>query len=146
MVSVAKLDGQFKVDYLNAMSDVKAVFKGNKYRITILSERLIRFEYDANGKFFDHPTEFARFRNFSVPDFQVEENDKTLVIQTKYFVLQYIKERPFEGPKYAPDQNLKVGLMNSDTIPKHPFPEIFHINFHNTPIIQQDHQRRRSTP
>ena len=53
---------------------------------------------------------------FIITHFQVEENDKTLVIQTKYFVLQYVKERPFIGPKYAPDQNLKVGLMNSDKI------------------------------
>ncbi len=98
------------------MSKKEATFRGNKYRITILTERLIRFEYDASGNFFDHPTEFARFRNFPVPDFKVEENDKTLVIQTKYFVLQYVKEKPFEGPKYAPDSNLKVGLMNSDKI------------------------------
>lgn len=113
---MANLDAHFKVDYQNAISKNEAIFKGDKYRITILSERLIRFEYDLNGVFFDHPTEFARFRNFSVPEFQVEENDKTLVIQTKYFVLQYLKNKPFIGPKYAPDQNLKVGLMNSDKI------------------------------
>ena len=57
---MAKLDTHFKVDYTNTLANEKAIFKGNKYRITILSERLIRFEYDANGKFFDHPTEFAR--------------------------------------------------------------------------------------
>ena len=121
---MAKLDAHFKVNYKDALANEKAIFKGNKYRITILSERLIRFEYDTNGRFFDHPTEFARFRNFSVPDFQVEENDKTLVIQTKYFVLQYVKERPFIGPKYAPDQNLKVGLMNSDKIWYFNHPEV----------------------
>ncbi len=113
---MAQLEAHFKVDYENAMSQSKAIFRGAKYRITILSERLIRLEYDVNGTFFDHPTEFARFRNFPVPEFQVEENDKMLVIQTKYFVLQYVKERPFEGPKYAPDSYLKVGLMNSDKI------------------------------
>ncbi len=113
---MAELEQHFKVDYKNAIADKKAEFRGSKYRITILTERLIRFEYDANGTFFDHPTEFARFRNFKVPEFQVQENDKTLVIQTKYFVLQYVKDKPFEGPKYAPDQYLKVGLMNSDKI------------------------------
>ncbi len=113
---MAQLEQHFKVDYKNAIAHKEAIFQGNKYRITILTERLIRFEYDANGNFFDHPTEFARFRNFKLPEFKVEEDDKTLVIQTKYFVLQYIKERPFIGPKYAPDQNLKVGLMNSDKI------------------------------
>ncbi|MDE5539863.1 MAG: DUF5110 domain-containing protein, partial [Bacilli bacterium] len=113
---MANIDAQFNIDYKSAKSKDRAIFKGSKYRITILSDRLIRFEYDANGVFFDKPTEFARFRDFSVPDFQVEENDKTLVIQTKYCVIQYLKDRPFEGPKYAPDQNLKVGLLNSDKI------------------------------
>jgi len=113
---VANLDTHFKIDYNNSISNPKATFKGEKYRITILTERLIRFEYDTNGTFFDHPTELARFRNFPVPEFQVEEDDKNLVIQTKYFVLQYMKEKPFIGPKYAPDQFLKVGLMNSDKI------------------------------
>ena len=103
-----------KVDYSNAISKSDATFQGSKYRITILSERLIRFEYDENGKFFDRPTEFARFRNFSKPEFKVEENAKTLIVQTKYFVLQYVKEKPFVGPKFAPDSNLKVGLLNSD--------------------------------
>lgn len=113
---MANLDAHFKVNYQDAISNPKAIFKGSKYRITILTERLIRFEYSEKGIFFDHPTELARFRNFPVPSFQVEENDKTLVIQTKYFVLQYIKDKPFYGPKYAPDQFLKVGLMNSDKI------------------------------
>ncbi len=113
---MAQLEQHFKIDYQNAIAKKEAIFQGNKYRITILSERLIRFEYDVNGNFFDHPTEFARFRNFNVPEFKVEENDKTLIIQTKYFVLQYLKEKSFIGPKYAPDQNLKVGLLNSDKI------------------------------
>lgn len=113
---MANLDAHFKVDYNNALSNNRAIFQGSKYRITILSERLIRFEYDADGVFFDHPTEFARFRNFPIPKFQVEDNATTLIIQTKYFVLQYLKDKPFIGPKYAPDQNLKVGLMNSDKV------------------------------
>lgn len=113
---MANLDTHFKVDYSNAISNPSSIFKGAKYRITILTERLIRFEYDNNGTFFDHPTELARFRNFPVPEFQVQEDDKTLIVQTKYFVIQYQKEKPFYGPKYAPDQFLKVGLMNSDKI------------------------------
>lgn len=113
---MANLDAHFKVNYQDALSNEKAIFRGEKYRITILSERLIRFEYSEKGVFFDHPTELARFRNFNVPNFQVEETDKNLIIQTKYFVLEYVKEKPFIGPKYAPDQFLKVGLMNSDKV------------------------------
>jgi len=121
---VANLDSHFKVNYQNAISNPKSIFQGSKYRITILSERLIRFEYNEKGIFFDQPTEFARFRNFSVPEFQVEENDKKLVIKTKYFILKYIKDKPFIGPKYAPDQNLKVSLTNSDKIWYYNHPEV----------------------
>ena len=113
---MANLDSHFKIDYENAISKKEAIFRGNTYRITILTERLIRFEYAPNGEFFDHPTELARFRNFPVPEFQVEQNERTLIVQTRYFVLQYMKEKPFIGPKYAPDQFLKVGLMNSDKV------------------------------
>lgn len=113
---MAQLSNHFAIDYNNAISKKDAIFRGTNYRITILSERLIRLEYDANGVFLDKPTEFARFRNFDVPEFTVEENNKTLFIKTKYFALQYIKEKPFIGPKYAPDQNLKITLQNSDKI------------------------------
>ena len=40
---MANLDTHFKIDYNNALSKEKAILQGHKYRITILSERLIRF-------------------------------------------------------------------------------------------------------
>ena len=99
-----------------AISNSAAVFRGQYYRITILSERLIRFEYDLEGKFMDEPTEFAINRNFSVPEMKVQQDDKYLEIVTKYFAMLYVKEKPFIGPKYAPDSNLKVILKNTDKI------------------------------
>jgi len=137
---VANLDTHFKVDYKNAISNNSSIFKGKKYRITILSERLIRFEYNENGVFFDHPTEFARFRNFSMPEIKVEENDKMLIVQSKYFVLQYLKEKPFIGPKYAPDQFLKVGLMNSDKMWYFNHPEAR--NFGGTKTSLENHLKK----
>ncbi len=137
---MANLDAHFKVNYNDATSKDEATFRGSNYRITILSERLIRFEYNTSGIFFDHPTEFARFRNFPVPDFKVEEDDKNLVIQTKYFVLQYVKNKPFIGPKYAPDQYLKVGLMNSDKIWYFNHPEAR--NFGATKISLEDNIKK----
>ena len=99
-----------------AISNTAAVFRGKYYRITILSERLIRFEYDLEGKFMDEPTEFAINRNFSVPEMKVQQDDKYLEIVTKYFAMVYVKEKPFIGPKYAPDSNLKVILKNTDKL------------------------------
>ena len=98
------------------MTTGKTVFQGKTYRITILSERLIRLEYNLNGQFLDLPTEFAVNRNFPTPQLKVEEDEKYLEIVSKYFALLYVKEKPFAGPKYAPDANLKIVLKNTDRI------------------------------
>lgn len=102
----------------------KRVFQGKNYRITVLSERLIRFEYNLSGQFLDLPTEFAMNRNFPLPALKVEEDNKYLEIVSKYFALLYVKEKPFLGPKYAPDSNLKVVLKNSDKIWYFNHPEV----------------------
>lgn len=98
----------FPVDYSNAKSKPEAIFQGRTYRITILTERLIRLEYDKNGQFFDAITEQVVNRNFSVPPFKVTQDDRRLEIETKYFKLKYLKEKPFEG------FNLEVVLNNAE--------------------------------
>ena len=103
-----------KEPVIDTISDKKAVFQGKTYRITVLSERLVRLEYDAAGEFLDEATTIVKNRNFKMPIFKVEQNEKLLVISTKYFVLQYMKEQPFVGAKFAPDQNLKIKLLNTD--------------------------------
>lgn len=97
-------------------SNPKAIFKGVNYRITILSERLIRLEYDITGEFNDDLTLLVKNRNFNLPNFKVNQDEKYLVITTKYFIMQYSKEKPFKGPNFAPDSNLKVKLINTDKI------------------------------
>ena len=105
---MASLSKEFKVNYANAVSDEKAIFKGQFYRITVLSESLIRLEYDEGGMFEDRPTELAKFRAFNVPEFTKKENETVLEISTKYFTLQYQKEKPFNGTMFAQDAFLKV--------------------------------------
>ena len=92
------------------------VFKGNNYRITILTDRLIRFEYNIGGEFLDWPTEFAINRDFPEVTLKFEEDSKYIELEGKYFALLYQKEKPFLGPKYAPDINLKVVLKNTDKV------------------------------
>ena len=108
------LGDRFKVDLNSSKSNLQYVFTGKKYRITVLTERLIRLEYNENGIFEDRPTLFARFRNFKRPDFNVSETNTTLKIVTKYFELEYKKEKKFDGGKLAPMSNLRVLLYNSD--------------------------------
>ena len=104
----------FVPDKSKSQSNSAAVFKGENYRITVLSERLVRLEYSVNGNFNDNLTTLVKNRNFSVPNFKVEQDSKYIVISTKYFMLQYLKNKPFLGPKFAPDSNLKINLLNTD--------------------------------
>ena len=104
----------FVPDKSKSQSNSAAIFKGENYRITVLSERLIRLEYSVNGNFNDNLTTLVKNRNFSVPNFKVEQDSKYIVISTKYFMLQYLKNKPFLGPKFAPDSNLKINLLNTD--------------------------------
>ncbi len=120
---MTSLGEHFKINSDNLVSDSKVVFKGVNYRITILSERLIRFEYSIDGNFYDGATEIVHNRNFKAPKIKAEQDDKFLVITTKYFMLQYAKEKPFKGPSFAPDSNLKVKLVNTDKMWYYNHPE-----------------------
>ena len=113
---MAKLGAHFHIDYGKARSKEQVIFKGEKYRITILSDLLVRLEYDDNGKFEDRPTELALFRDFDIPKFRVEEDERFLVITTKYFSLEYEKNKPFMGPKYAPEGYFKISLLDTDKV------------------------------
>ena len=113
---MASLGDHFKINTDNLVCDTKTVFKGVNYRITVLSDRLIRFEYSLEGNFYDGATELVHNRNFSEPKIKAEQDDKFLVITTKYFVMQYAKEKPYKGPSFAPDSNLKVKLVNTDKL------------------------------
>lgn len=101
-------------DYDGAKSNAGAIIQGGNYRITILSEILIRLEYSDTGTFEDRPTELVKFRNFEVPKFVKKEDDQFLVVDTNYFKLEYTKNKPFYGSKMNPDQNLKISLNNTD--------------------------------
>ncbi len=120
---MASLENHFKINPDDLISNSRIVFKGINYRITVLSERLIRFEYALDGSFYDGATEIVHNRNFKVPKIKAEQDDKYLVITTKYFMMQYAKEKPFKGPSFAPDSNLKVKLVNTDKMWYYSHPE-----------------------
>ena len=82
------MDAHFKVDLTNAKSKKEAIFQGEKYRITVLTERLVRLEYNKDGIFFDDVTEQVVNRNFPVPNFKVVQDERYLEITTSYFMLK----------------------------------------------------------
>ena len=61
------------------ISNPESVILGNNYRITVLTERLVRLEYNPNGIFYDNKTQLVSFRNFPKPEFELNQDDKYLV-------------------------------------------------------------------
>ncbi len=105
----------FNIDYSKAKSKEAAIFQGQKYRITILSEILVRIEYNNEGRFEDRPTEFALNRDFEVPLMNVNQDNRILNISTKYFRLEYLKEASLY-PRGAKENNFKITLTNTDKV------------------------------
>ncbi len=119
-----KLGDQFNFNYEKSKPNIKNVMQGEKFRFTILTERLIRMEYSEEGLFEDRPTELVWYRDMPRVEFKVKEDSKYLEIETKYFRLTYVKEKPFKGSKLNPMGNLKVELLNTDRIWYYGHPEI----------------------
>ncbi len=108
------LGKQFEVNYTKAKSDAKAIVQGANYRISIISERVIRLEYSQAGQFVDRPTQLIRKRNIGLADFSVRQDANIVEVTTKYLALNYIKGQPFVGNKVDPMKNLKITLLSRD--------------------------------
>ena len=104
------LGEQFNVDYSSALANPENVFQGNKYRFTLLTERLIRLEYNEFGNFSDEPTLLVLNRNFPKVECKVKQDKNYLEITTSYFKLFYSKDKKFTN------KNLKVQILNTDKV------------------------------
>ena len=104
----------FEIDMSKCKTPSTYVFKGKTYRISIISNVLIRFEYSETGSFNDFPTYFASNRSFGTPKYTVQEDKDILIIKSDTFTLEYYKEKPFAGTKFLPEQNLKVVINGTE--------------------------------
>lgn len=124
----------FKIDMKSALANPKSIVQGKNYRFTVLTERLIRLEYNDNGNFVDEPTQLVLYRNLKKPEFSVEEDTNFVVITTKYFKLTYIKGKSFLGGKASPAANLKVELLNTDRYWYYGHPEVRNFGLPNSSL------------
>ncbi len=89
----------------------EAVVQGDKWRITVLTDRLLRLEYDDAGRFTDSATLTVLCRDLPVPPFTVENQaDGDVVINTGKLRLFY------DGRPFSPE-----GLRVEMTEPVHGF-------------------------
>ena len=121
---MSNLGEHFKLNLENGKSKKDCIFQGQKYRITVLTERLIRLEYSQEGIFNDNLTQLVINRNFNPPVFEVKEDDRYLQIDTKYFRLEYTKEKNFDGGKMLPLSNLRISLKETDKVWHYNHPEV----------------------
>ena len=68
---------------------------GKCYRFTVLTDRLIRMEYDPAGKFEDRASQTVFYRNLPTCSFTVQRMDGVLQINTGALLLTYREEAPF---------------------------------------------------
>ena len=76
------------------VADPAAVVRGRHYRITILTDGLLRLEYSADGVFEDRASAFAMFRGLPVPRYRVIDGTQHLEIRTDRLHLTYDRD-PF---------------------------------------------------
>lgn len=116
LISMNTIGGYFLNKMTDGVSIQENVITGKKFRISILTERLVRLEYTASGNFEDRPSQRILYRKFPKVTFQVTQTDMLLQIITSYFTLDYVKEKPFSSGKLAPGSNLKITLNNTDRV------------------------------
>ena len=77
---------------MNPKADERYVIKGEKYRITVLTEQMLRLEYSENGVFEDRATRLAFNRAFDTPAFDSYTENGILHVKTKHLHLRYNAE------------------------------------------------------
>jgi len=84
-----------KTNYLHTdpKTSETCMVQGDKYRISVLTGKLIRFEYDENGMFEDSATQTVINRNFEAVQFRVTNNVDQVEVVTEYLHIIYDKQK-----------------------------------------------------
>ena len=63
-------------------TDEKFIYTKGALRVSILTSRLIRVEYQSDKNFCNEPTQTVWFRNFGEPEFKIEESKGCIAVKT----------------------------------------------------------------
>ncbi len=107
-MSFSRLENIFGVTLMGESSPNMVV--GEKYRISVLTPWLIRFEYQESGCFSDAPTQKILCRNLGKVNFEVQEHKDEIILTTSALVLRYRIGAPTASSlsivqKKSPDQH-----------------------------------------
>lgn len=90
------INEQFRVKF-KPVANEGAVIQGEKYRISFLTSRLVRLEYEANGCFEDHASQAFWYREQEVPTLDIKEDESVIEVSTEHLRLRYVKNEVFSG-------------------------------------------------
>jgi len=82
---------------VSSQSDAGSIIQGKNYRITVLTDRLLRMEYNEEGEFVDMPSQTVWFRKFPVISYEMVEDKDIIRIRTKNLQLEYKKDESFSA-------------------------------------------------
>lgn len=90
-----RIDERFRYP-MSPMAKPEAMVRGDKYRITVLTDRLLRFEYSEEGVFEDRATRSVLHRDLPIVPYTVEDSGKKVTIRTEAICFTYFKGRPLD--------------------------------------------------
>ena len=76
------------------------IVTGEGWRVSVLTDRLLRLEYEKNNDFTDEKTLNVINRSFKKVDFTAEEENGKLIIETDKLSLSY-DEKPFSSQGFT---------------------------------------------
>ena len=109
---------QFEIPF-RPHAQPKAVVTGPAVRFTLLTSRLIRLEYDPDGRFEDRPSQPFWFRDQPVPRFELHRPPGRIEIETEHLALCYVQSKA----GFAPD-TLSITLKESGRTWRHGDPDL----------------------
>lgn len=95
VITAASLHGQTSVQSI--------AYQDNQVRFTVITDGVIRMEWEPDGKFTDSPSFVASERDYPATDFKVRKSGKKVRIETSKMILEY---KTGTG-KFTPD-NLQI--------------------------------------
>ncbi|MBK7894145.1 MAG: DUF5110 domain-containing protein [Anaerolineaceae bacterium] len=106
---MTQIPSHFQLDF-DPIANPEAIVVAGSARFTVFTSRLIRLEYDENGRFQNAPSQPFWYRNQPVPQFEQVVKDGRLHIETEHLQLTYKIGKKFKA------KTLQITLKENGTV------------------------------
>jgi len=103
-IYIMKLADHFQIDF-NSKASKEAVVIADNLKITVLTDQILRLEFDPQKEFDSRPTQLIWQRKLKLPDFSYQQDEQELLVETRNLKLKYQKDS-----KELSQDNLKIDI------------------------------------